>query len=444
MRPDLRRRTLVVGAVNLAQSIRRYGHLAAADRSARQPAGRAIRRSIPRRTASPKPTFARCRRRSFDGPVAEGAARCGTSSSGCARSTARRPATTSRTSSCPRSGSWLREAIETGRYRAPADPIDPIALLDRLTRRRGVRAVPAPDVPGQDAVLDRGARHARADPRRGDRRGGRGRHAAGVHRHGASRAAERDGARARQAVRADSRGVQGSGPRRARRSKACSGAATSSTTSARRARSAAASASIWSCRCRRIRAISRRSIRCSKAWRARPAPTRRSRARPTFNPDAVLPILIHGDAAFPGQGVVAETLNLHRLDGLHDRRHDSHHREQSDRVHDRSVDDSYSTLYASGLARGFKIPIVHVNADDPEACVAAARLAFALSHEVPPRRADRSRRLPALRPQRGRRAGVHAAGAVPQDQRASDRARALGADARNARRRSRAGARRRC
>ena len=39
--------------------------------------------------------------------------------------------------------------------------------------------------------------------------------------------------------------------------------------------------------------------------------------------------------------------------------------------------ESYSTSYASGLARGFKIPIVHVNADDPEACVEAARLAIA-------------------------------------------------------------------
>ena len=111
---------------------------------------------------------------------------------------------------------------------------------------------------------------------------------------------------------------------------------------------------------------------------ARAAGTDASRAgAPVFNPDAVLPILIHGDAAFPGQGVVAETLNLHRLDGLHDRRHDPHHREQPDRLHDRRRTISYSTLYASGLARGFKIPIVHVNADDPEACIAAARLAFA-------------------------------------------------------------------
>src|SRR6185295_9830519 len=44
-------------------------------------------------------------------------------------------------------------------------------------------------------------------------------------------------------------------------------------------------------------------------------------------------------------------------------------------------DDAYSTLYASGLARAFKIPIVHVNADDPEACIAAARLAFAYRAE---------------------------------------------------------------
>ncbi|HVQ41189.1 MAG TPA: 2-oxoglutarate dehydrogenase E1 component [Vicinamibacterales bacterium] len=97
---------------------------------------------------------------------------------------------------------------------------------------------------------------------------------------------------------------------------------------------------------------------------------------PTFNPDAVLPILIHGDAAFPGQGVVAETLNLHRLSGY--TTGGTIHVIANNQIgFTTDTSDSYSTLYASGLARAFKIPIIHVNADDPEACVAVARLAFA-------------------------------------------------------------------
>ena len=95
-----------------------------------------------------------------------------------------------------------------------------------------------------------------------------------------------------------------------------------------------------------------------------------------FDPTRSLPILIHGDAAFPGQGVVAETLNLGRLPGY----------QTGGTIHiiannqlgfTTGPEDEYSTSYASGLARGFKIPIVHVNADDPEACVEAARLAAA-------------------------------------------------------------------
>jgi len=101
---------------------------------------------------------------------------------------------------------------------------------------------------------------------------------------------------------------------------------------------------------------------------------------PKFDPCRMLPILVHGDASFPGQGVVAETLNFYRLPGY----------ATGGTVHVIANNhlgftagpvDSYSTLYASGLARGFKIPIVHVNADDPEACVAAARLAFAYRQE---------------------------------------------------------------
>ena len=89
-----------------------------------------------------------------------------------------------------------------------------------------------------------------------------------------------------------------------------------------------------------------------------------------------MPILIHGDAAFPGQGVVAETLNLSRLPG-YNTGGTIHIIANNQLGFTTGSEDAYSTSYASGLARGFKIPIVHVNADDPEACVEAARLAFA-------------------------------------------------------------------
>jgi 2-oxoglutarate dehydrogenase E1 component len=97
---------------------------------------------------------------------------------------------------------------------------------------------------------------------------------------------------------------------------------------------------------------------------------------PAFNPESTVPILIHGDAAFPGQGVVAETLNLSRLPG-YNTGGTIHIIVNNQLGFTTGPQDAYSTSYASGLARGFKIPIVHVNADDPEACVAAARLAFA-------------------------------------------------------------------
>src|SRR5688572_12914829 len=94
-----------------------------------------------------------------------------------------------------------------------------------------------------------------------------------------------------------------------------------------------------------------------------------------FNSAATLPVLIHGDAAFPGQGTVAETLNLSRLDG-YDTGGTIHIIANNQLGFTATPDESYSTSYASGLARGFKIPIVHVNADDPAACLEAARLAW--------------------------------------------------------------------
>jgi 2-oxoglutarate dehydrogenase E1 component len=95
-----------------------------------------------------------------------------------------------------------------------------------------------------------------------------------------------------------------------------------------------------------------------------------------FDPARSVPILIHGDASFPGQGVVAETLNLGRLPG-YDTGGTIHIIVNNQLGFTTVPSDAYSTSYASGPVRGFKIPIVHVNADDPEACVEAARLAFA-------------------------------------------------------------------
>ncbi|WP_216827794.1 2-oxoglutarate dehydrogenase E1 component [Alkalihalobacterium elongatum] len=96
---------------------------------------------------------------------------------------------------------------------------------------------------------------------------------------------------------------------------------------------------------------------------------------PMHNPSQAFSVLIHGDAAFPGQGIVAETLNLSRLKGY----------QTGGTIHiiannligfTTDIDDSRSTRYASDLAKGFEVPVIHVNADDPEACLAAIYLAF--------------------------------------------------------------------
>ncbi|MBE7555909.1 MAG: 2-oxoglutarate dehydrogenase E1 component [Anaerolineales bacterium] len=101
---------------------------------------------------------------------------------------------------------------------------------------------------------------------------------------------------------------------------------------------------------------------------------------PRFNHEIALPILIHGDAAFPGQGIVAETLNLSRLPGYHTGG-TIHIIANNQLGFTTFPHESRSTLYASDLAKGFKMPVVHVNADDTEACMEAARLASAYRHK---------------------------------------------------------------
>jgi 2-oxoglutarate dehydrogenase E1 component len=109
-----------------------------------------------------------------------------------------------------------------------------------------------------------------------------------------------------------------------------------------------------------------------------PVVTGRVRAKQERSGDTertkVIPLLIHGDAAFMGQGVISETLNLARLDGY----------ETGGTVHivinnqvgfTTDPHDSRSSIYATAIAQMLDVPVFHVNGDDPEACVHVARLA---------------------------------------------------------------------
>jgi 2-oxoglutarate dehydrogenase E1 component len=107
----------------------------------------------------------------------------------------------------------------------------------------------------------------------------------------------------------------------------------------------------------------------------------RARQRLAGNPGQrdeaqVVPIAIHGDAAFPGEGVVSETLNISRLAGY--RTGGTIHIIVNNQVgFTTNPIDARSTHYSSDLAKGFEIPIFHVNGDDAQACLQAVRLACA-------------------------------------------------------------------
>lgn len=96
---------------------------------------------------------------------------------------------------------------------------------------------------------------------------------------------------------------------------------------------------------------------------------------PKFEPKKALAVLVHGDAAFAGEGIVQETFNYANTNGF----------STGGSIHIISNNmigfttehfDSRSTQYSSDVAKGYGIPVIHVNADDPEAVIQVARLAF--------------------------------------------------------------------
>src|SRR5918996_1238259 len=104
--------------------------------------------------------------------------------------------------------------------------------------------------------------------------------------------------------------------------------------------------------------------------------TDRGPSEALHEPAVALPVLIHGDASFAAQGVVAETFNLSALSGY--TTGGTLHVIANNQVgFTTDPAEGRSTRYASDLAKGFDVPIVHVNADDPEAAIAAVRLAMA-------------------------------------------------------------------
>jgi 2-oxoglutarate dehydrogenase E1 component len=111
--------------------------------------------------------------------------------------------------------------------------------------------------------------------------------------------------------------------------------------------------------------------------------TRAKQDRLNLGPDAafaVVPVLIHGDAAFAGQGVVMEVLNLMGLRGY--RTGGTVHIIINNQVgFTVGTVDSRSTKYATDVAKGYGCPVFHVNGDDPEACIRATNLAAAFRDE---------------------------------------------------------------
>jgi len=269
---------------------------------------------------------------------------------------------------------WLRQAIESGRYRTPLAPDERRALLVRLSQVEGMEAYLRKSFLGQkqfsleglDAVipmLDEAIELAAEDGAHEVVVGMAHRGRLNVLAHTVGRPYETilrefEGERSFEAVAADPEGGTGDvkyhlGARAQRATKAGEIAVT---LAANPSHLEAADPVV--------------------EGTARAVQTDRAGGAGLHDPSVALPVLIHGDASFAGQGVVAETLNLGAL-AAYSTGGTLHLIANNQVGFTTDPAQGRSTRYSSDLAKGFDIPIVHVNADDPEAAVSAIRLAMA-------------------------------------------------------------------
>jgi 2-oxoglutarate dehydrogenase E1 component len=269
---------------------------------------------------------------------------------------------------------WLRQAIESGKYRTPLSPEDRKRLLERLTQVEGMErylrraflgqkqfSIEGLDVmvPMLDETIELAAEAGAHEVVIGMAH--RGRLSVLAHTLGQPYEAilrEFEGERSIEAVVASPEGGSGD-------VKYHLGAEGVRTT---------ASGEITVALCANPSHLE--AVDPVVEGRARAEQTDRSTRAGVHDPGVALPILIHGDAAFAGQGVVAETLNLEGLAGY--TTGGTLHLIANNQVgYTTDPAEGRSTRYSSDLAKGFDVPIIHVNADDPEAAISAIRLALA-------------------------------------------------------------------
>jgi 2-oxoglutarate dehydrogenase E1 component len=371
----------IVGTVNLAQAIRGFGHLAARlDPLGRQPSGDPALR--PESHGLTPDDLRQLPASLVGGPVAESSANAWVALQALERIYSGTIGYETEHVRIPGQRQWLRQAAETGRFRPPQAPVEELALLRLLTRVEALERFLHRTFPGRTRfsiegldllvpMLDEALCSAGQDGLPSVLIGMAHRGRLNVLAHILNKpyaqilAEFKDPVKGgRQAVREDDLGWTGD---------------VKYHLGARRENAEGELGQMLVALAPNPSHLE--AVDPVVEGMARAAGTRVDRpGAPQFDPHLTLPILIHGDVSFPGQGVVAETLNFARLPGWHTGG-TLHIIANNQLGFTTPSEQGRSTLYASDLAKGFEIPIAHVNADDPVACLEVARLAYAYRAE---------------------------------------------------------------